>query len=180
MSFRSNCAMRWIIAALLLGGLPPVLAGTITVTDTGAPSGSTCTLAQAIYAANDANGVPLPANLGSTTASKGTCASGANNPGSGANTIVLSATTYTFTTIDNYWYGPNATPPIASAITIEGNGALLKASHSGDPTPIRQTGRRPMPLKAMGSAQSAQRLFPAKSERENVLRPVSSPTRQAT
>ncbi|MFN8490264.1 MAG: hypothetical protein U0350_21935 [Caldilineaceae bacterium] len=34
--------------------------------------------------------------------------------------------TYTFTQVDNWWYGPNALPAIASAITIEGNGAILK------------------------------------------------------
>lgn len=43
-----------------------------------------------------------------------------------ADTIALSAgTTYTFTAVDNFWYGPNALPPIASPITIEGHGATL-------------------------------------------------------
>jgi hypothetical protein len=35
---------------------------------------------------------------------------------------------YSFTNADNYWYGPNALPPVAADITIEGNGALLQRS----------------------------------------------------
>lgn len=136
MMSRIGNAFRWVVGpTVLLGCIASAWAGSILVTDNGTPAANTCTLAQAIYAANDVNGVPTPANLGSATTLKGTCASGGNNPGSGANTITLSAVTYTFNQIDNYWYGPNALPPIASAITIEGNGALLKASHTGDPTP---------------------------------------------
>jgi hypothetical protein len=43
----------------------------------------------------------------------------------------------TLITIDNYWYGPNALPPIASSISIlPAAGTLtLIASHIGDPTP---------------------------------------------
>ena len=33
--------------------------------------------------------------------------------------------TYTFEQPDNPWYGPNALPPIASEIVVEGNGAIL-------------------------------------------------------
>jgi hypothetical protein len=44
----------------------------------------------------------------------------------GGGTISLAPKcTYTFTTPDNYWYGPNALPAIASAVTIEGHGARL-------------------------------------------------------
>jgi hypothetical protein len=32
---------------------------------------------------------------------------------------------YRFAAPDNYWYGPNALPPIASDITIEGNGSTI-------------------------------------------------------
>ncbi len=32
---------------------------------------------------------------------------------------------FNYTTPDNFWYGPNALPPIATDITIEGNGATL-------------------------------------------------------
>jgi len=44
----------------------------------------------------------------------------------------------TLTGVDNYWYGPNALPPIASIMSIgnyPGTGATLVASHVGDPTP---------------------------------------------
>jgi hypothetical protein len=51
-------------------------------------------------------------------------------------TIVLDeGCLYTFTQKQNDWYGPNALPPIQSTMTIEGNGATLVASHTGDPTP---------------------------------------------
>jgi hypothetical protein len=47
----------------------------------------------------------------------------------GANTVLLGrGCTYMLTTIDNYWYGPNGLPPIASNITIEGNGATIARS----------------------------------------------------
>ncbi|EEF61997.1 hypothetical protein Cflav_PD4660 [Pedosphaera parvula Ellin514] len=49
------------------------------------------------------------------------------NSSGGAHTIVLSTNaTYGFNTPDNYWYGPNALPPIASDITIEGNGSIIQ------------------------------------------------------
>jgi len=61
----------------------------------------------------------------------------ANDSASGGDTIDLGANcTYTFTAADNWWYGPNALPPIASDIVINGNGATLLATHTGDPIPI--------------------------------------------
>lgn len=107
----------------------------IMVTSTGAPTASTCTLAQAINAANAANGITALAAGSSTPA--GNCSGGV--PGgnaisfSGSPTIILTA-------IDNYWYGPNALPPIASAISIGPTGAgttsaTIVASHVGDPQP---------------------------------------------
>ncbi len=107
--------------------------GYIVVTDAGAPSSTTCTLAQAIATANAANGV-VAANVGSATTNKGTC-SGAL---SGLNEIdlsTMSVATITLTTIDNYWYGPNALPPIASSILLVGGSKTLLAQHVGDPTP---------------------------------------------
>lgn len=63
----------------------------------------------------------------------------ASGPGSLANAITLvnacagphvitlaNNTVYKYTTVNNFWYGPNALPPIASQITIEGNGATLQ------------------------------------------------------
>jgi hypothetical protein len=104
----------------------------IIVTYDGAPSGTTCTLAQAINAANAANGFAA-ANYGSSTPA-GNCAGAV----AGANTIQLDGVaTVTLTTIDNYWYGPNALPPIASAISIIGMGQVttIRAVHAGDPVP---------------------------------------------
>lgn len=77
-------------ALLLLGGLlglaTPAGAATITVNSiANTTGGSNCTLRNAITAAN----------ADTTT---GGCPAG-----SGADTIVLPAGTYTFTTPDNYW-----------------------------------------------------------------------------
>ena len=48
------------------------------------------------------------------------------NAAPGADTVALGAgCIYTVTNVDNYWYGPNGLPPIASQITIEGNGATI-------------------------------------------------------
>jgi hypothetical protein len=54
----------------------------------------------------------------------------ANSDG-GSNTLQLGAgCTYMLTAPDNYWYGPDGLPPIASDITIEGNGATITRSSS--------------------------------------------------
>jgi hypothetical protein len=92
----------------------------------------TCTLAQAINAANAAHGVD-PASYGSS-APAGNCA----GAGAGGSTIIIVIPTVTLTTIDNYWYGANALPPIASPMIIAGADQLpttLHAVHAGDPTP---------------------------------------------
>ena len=48
-----------------------------------------------------------------------------------ADTITLTAgCTYSFSAANNYWYGPNALPAIASDITIEGNGAVLENTNT--------------------------------------------------
>ena len=101
----------------------------------GAPSGSTCTLAQAILAANAMNNVTAVMTGSSTPV--GNCTGAA----AGGNFIRFNGwPTITLTSADNYWYGPNALPPIASDISI-GNangvatGATIVAVHAGDPTP---------------------------------------------
>ena len=128
--------MRYAIASLLcLSG--NVMAGSVSVTHGNvAASASTCTLAQAIYSANRANNpsnatppgattvLPLSESV-TTSIGIGTC-SGAT---AGANTIDLSAIagqTLSFASTDNFWYGPNALPPIASSITIDGRGVILE------------------------------------------------------
>lgn len=68
------------------------------------------------------------AAIGCTTTDLVNAVAAANsNPG--ADTIELPAgCTYTFSTVDNWWYGPNALPAISSAITIQGNGAVLDSA----------------------------------------------------
>jgi hypothetical protein len=102
---------------------------TITVNDATQISDN-CTLSNAIASAN------------AETAVGGCTLSGSGAP----YTIQLQTNqSYTLATVDNYWYGPNALPPIASTIIIEGNGATLQVTDStivrlrfffvgGDPT----------------------------------------------
>ena len=127
----SAAGFLWGVFALVASA--QAAGGYVVVTDVGAPSSTTCTLAQAIATANAANGI-VAASIGSATTNNGTC-SGAI---SGLNEIdlsTLSETTIALTTIDNYWYGPNALPPIASSILLVGAGKTLVAQHVGDPTP---------------------------------------------
>ncbi|HEX3125633.1 MAG TPA: choice-of-anchor Q domain-containing protein [Rhodanobacteraceae bacterium] len=109
--------------------------GYIVATDAGSPTSSTCTLAQAIGLANAVNGVSASA-LGSATTDFGTCFPAPLSQ-SGPYILVVIPPQITLTTIDNYWYGPNALPPIASNITIVPQSGILQltASHTGDPTP---------------------------------------------
>src|SRR5690348_4802406 len=47
----------------------------------------------------------------------------------GPHSIALKAgCTYTLTAPDNFWYGPTGLPPIASDLTLEGNGAIIERS----------------------------------------------------
>lgn len=58
----------------------------------------------------------------------------ANSGPSGPYTISLSCScTYTFKTIDNWWYGPNALPAISNDITIDGgpSGAIIERDTIG-------------------------------------------------
>jgi hypothetical protein len=59
----------------------------------------------------------------------------AANSAGGGTLSLASACTYSFSSVSNYWYGPNALPPIASPITIEGNGATI--GWDGGATPAR-------------------------------------------
>jgi hypothetical protein len=124
------------VALLGLLAVPAAQAAIIDVTDTGAASATTCTLGQAISAANLANNPGNATPAGATTTSPlsgsaamdigiGTCTGAV----AGANSIRLpsgAAINLEAASPDNYWYGPNALPPIASTITIEGNGAALR------------------------------------------------------
>ena len=125
-------AARGCIIVASTWGCLAAQAATITVTHTGSSNAGTCTLAQAILRANAANGVSAAATGSATPA--GACTAGS----SGSNTILLPpGQTITLSGIDNFWYGPNALPPIVSAIVISGQapGTEIVASHVGDPTP---------------------------------------------
>jgi hypothetical protein len=130
------------------------LAAAVGMVATAAPAGAAtanvgCSPAALVAAVNTANGA------------------------AGADTIVLAAQcTYTFTAPDNHWYGPNALPPIASAITIEGNGAIIERASSApkfrlfyvgaDPaTPARRTGRRPAPATSPSATSPCGAAWPA-------------------
>jgi hypothetical protein len=127
----------WLLVGIGFAAAP-AYAGNIFVTDTGTAGDTTCTLAQAIAEANAVNGVSA-ASVGSATTNPGACASPPNTAATGMNYILIQPTTpsstITLSAIDNYWYGPNALPPIASSIVIVGEPTTLIASHSGDPTP---------------------------------------------
>ena len=100
-SIRQQLVSSATAAVLLLAAAPPAGAATLTVPCTGDGGGAAGLVAQ-INAANQ------------TT-----------DP----DTIALApGCIYTVSTIDNYWYGPNGLPPIASLIIIEGNGATIERS----------------------------------------------------
>jgi hypothetical protein len=89
-----------------------------TTTNPGGIQNGDCTLGEAILSAN------------SGTAVDGCYLSGSGSP----YTIQLPYVQFTLSEAHNYWYGPNALPPITSNIVIEGNGATLQIT---DPTIVR-------------------------------------------
>jgi hypothetical protein len=100
---KSGVRARWALIAIFCAVAVALQAGTAgAATFTAACTGSTgdpASLASAITEANIKTG---------------------------ADTVALgSGCTYALTTVDNHWYGPDGLPPIASAITIEGNGATI-------------------------------------------------------
>jgi hypothetical protein len=126
--------LKWVLAAFGIAFSVNVVAQVVTVSDAGPSTDTTCTLAQAINAANAANGVTAAAD--GSTAPVGNCLGAAL----GTNTILFSplVQTITLTGADNHWYGANALPPIASGMQIiagNANGVTLIASHTGDPAP---------------------------------------------
>jgi hypothetical protein len=49
-----------------------------------------------------------------------------------SNTINLTKSTYTLTTINVFWYGPDGLPAIYSNLTINGNGATIQRASDAD------------------------------------------------
>ncbi len=78
----------------------------------------------------------------------------ANANGAAADAVALGpGCVYTLTAVENYWYGPNGLPAIASDITIQGNGATIaradmgaatSASSSSAPTRFPRATSRPV------------------------------------
>lgn len=129
--------MKQIAAVIALFVAGHVEAGTVLVTHGDGPAGpETCTLAQAIYAANLANN-PTNATPPGASTTEPLAHSETTNIGIGAclgattgdNTIDLdpiAGQTLVFASTDNVWYGPNALPPVASTLVIEGRGVILE------------------------------------------------------
>jgi hypothetical protein len=93
----------------------------------GALIAATCAVATAFQAGASAAATFTAACTGSAgdPASLATSIASANAL-TGADTVELgTGCTYTLTTVDNHWYGPDGLPPIASEIAIEGNGATI-------------------------------------------------------
>ena len=131
-----------LFACLLLAATAPAVAQNVVFVNSNV-EGSGCTLAHAITLANFANAV-APTSIGSAAGDIGGCQTTPPYvglfPPSGPYLLIVQIPQITLTSIDNYWYGPNALPPIANDITITGfiapgNYTKLTASHTGDPTP---------------------------------------------
>ncbi|MCF6263572.1 MAG: hypothetical protein L3J24_08325 [Xanthomonadales bacterium] len=109
MHFKKNILL--IIMFALFVGLSSgaSIAGTITVSSNSGGTGGTCTIRDAITAAN-------------TDANSGGCSAG-----NGADVIVLpAAATITLTGEDNATDGSNGLPSISSTITITGNNSIIE------------------------------------------------------
>jgi hypothetical protein len=127
-------ARHLAIACVLAASASRAHASSIVVHDIGGPTVSTCTLAQAINAANAASNINI-FSYGSTSGS-GSCSAAVDFSFDISFDPALPQT-IALDSVDNYWYGPNALPPIATNIRIIGSdaGTTLLAVHSGDPTP---------------------------------------------
>ena len=128
--------MKRILILAALCAATPLCAATITVTTTS----MTIDVPGAAFITQDPNGRtglydPATLNIASLPGTDGLISLpeaiiAANNT-AGADTIILSAGTYTISTPSNWWYGPTGLPPITSDITIEGNGAIIERSSAG-------------------------------------------------
>lgn len=138
---RVRAACIRLVACLLLAAAAPAGAQNIVFVNSDV-EGSGCTLSHAITLANFANAV-APGSIGSVTTSYVGCNTTPPFdffPPSGPYMLIVQIPKITLTSADNYWYGPNALPPIANDITITGaiapgNYTQLVASHIGDPAP---------------------------------------------
>jgi hypothetical protein len=95
--------------------------------------------------------VPCSGTTGDVTALT-TDIDAANSAG-GSNTIQLVAgCQYTLTHADNNWYGPDGLPPIASDLTIEGNGATITRAPTAPKFRLLFVGANPASANTKGYA----------------------------
>jgi hypothetical protein len=129
-AFTVTIALAGLVAALLAFMSPASSARAdslipVTTTAQSIDEDGSCSLSEAILAANHDSGV-VPNPNGNGTSIQTACAAG-----NGADTIELTQAVYSMTDIvdeDHNDMGPTATPVITSAITIEGRGAVILRS----------------------------------------------------
>ncbi len=119
------------VAGLFGGAVPAGAAAgtTITVSSVAGTvaAGSGCTLRDALTLANETSNPALSGQAGAGTDCSGQV-SGSGSP----YTIVLQAgQTYTLDSVDNYWFGPDALPPISADVNIDGQDATIARSSAG-------------------------------------------------
>jgi hypothetical protein len=130
-----------VVLAALLGAGSSAASGatTIAVSSTAGTLGAAgigrCTLRDALVVADEASNPALrtSAEPGGKNASRD--CSGKVRGSGGPYTIVLATrATYTLSSVDNYWFGPDGLPPISATVTILGNGArIVRSSVAGTP-----------------------------------------------
>ncbi len=127
-------------AAGCLGIGSPVVraATTIMVSNTAGTIGTGghgCTLRDALVMADRKSNPALrtAAEPGGRDAARD-CAGQLRGNGSPYSVVLTPRATYTLSRVDDYWFGPDALPPISARVTIVGNGATItRASVPGTP-----------------------------------------------
>ena len=111
-----------IAILFLLCASQPVVAQTTIYVSNSEQFGTGCTLRNAIVSAN-----------GLSAGQQGLISCPPSGSGSPYTIQLPHASVFNMLSADNYWYGPNALPPIASYIIIEGNHSILLVPDSAGP-----------------------------------------------
>ena len=92
----------------------------------GAGPQGTCTLRDALVIADEASNPALDgaAEPGGSAADND-CTGDTSGTESPYTIVLQSDTVYPLSVVDNYWFGPNAFPPISDRVTIDGQGATI-------------------------------------------------------
>lgn len=125
-----------VLVALAVACAAPATASaaeTITVSSTagtlGTGSAGACTLRDALTVANATSNPALPSAAAAAT----DCSGMTSGSGSPYTIALASDATYKLDSVDNWWFGPDALPPISDTVTIEGNGATIKRASDAPP-----------------------------------------------